>query len=110
MSGVLVEYWNLGRRYFLKKNKIAQYTFTPHNNELKLDSIAENPSIIYSNGTKEWHCLGCLQRYDGPAVIYANGDVEYWRYGLRHRKDGPAVTIGNKKYWFVLGEFQKCTH
>ncbi|RTK95483.1 MAG: hypothetical protein EKK64_06580 [Neisseriaceae bacterium] len=69
-----------------------------------------HPQIIWDNGTKEWHLYGVLHRAGKPAIEYSNGDVEYWFNGKRHRTDGPAVIYRNKQYWFVNGEFQKCTH
>lgn len=67
----------------------------------------ETPSIIWENGTKEWHFESFLHRFKEPAIIYSNGDKEWWYHGARHRKDGPAVICGNKQYWFHHGEFSK---
>ncbi|RTK95514.1 MAG: hypothetical protein EKK64_06745 [Neisseriaceae bacterium] len=82
--------------------------------------------IQHENGTKEWHkCIISLTDFvisrnensfsktlhsfnDCPAVIYPNGDAEWWCNGKRHRINGPAVVYGNKQYWFVDGEFQRC--
>jgi hypothetical protein len=74
---------------------------TPH-------SIEGNPSVIYNNGTKEWHFYGSLNRDDFPAIEYANGDKKYWALGRRHRENGPAVIYGEKQYWYIHGEFIKC--
>jgi hypothetical protein len=43
-----------------------------------------------------------------PAVEYANGDKEWWYFGKRHREGKPALLIGDKQYYYVLGEFQRC--
>jgi len=41
-------------------------------------SIGDNPSVIYSNGTKFWHKNGKLHREeDKPAIIYPDGR-KYW--------------------------------
>lgn len=73
-----------------------------------LQSFDDHPSVIYKNGTKEWHTIGFINRHLLPAVVYSNGDCEYWHYGKRHRYDGPAVIVGNKQYFFENGEFIKC--
>ena len=70
-----------------------------------LHSFCDLPSIIYSNGTKEWYSFGFLHRKNGPAIKYSNGDEEYWESGKRHRKGAPAVIYGDKQYWFENGEF-----
>jgi hypothetical protein len=73
----------------------------------KINSINDNPAIIHSNGTKEWYLNGKRHRIFLPAIVYSNGDKEYWENGKRHRTDGPAVIYGDKKYWFLNGEFVK---
>ncbi|MEI8270104.1 MAG: hypothetical protein WCG45_01930 [bacterium] len=105
------EWHETGIEYQKIKNDFSTETLTkesmtriPH-----LHSFSDNPAVIYKNGTKEWHCIGMLHRPEGPAVEYDNGDVEYWIQGRKHRDNGPAVIYGNKQYWFVDGEFQKCT-
>ncbi|MEI8270354.1 MAG: hypothetical protein WCG45_03210 [bacterium] len=65
--------------------------------------------VEYENGTKEYYNFrNFLHRENEPAVVYSNGDEEWWFMGERHRINGPAVVIGNKRYWFHYGEFQKC--
>jgi hypothetical protein len=81
-------------------NPIKGQTYSFH-------SFNDHPSVIYKNGTKEWHFYGNLHRNNGPAVIYENGDCEHWHFGKRHRKDRPAVIYGNKQYWYKNGEFVK---
>jgi hypothetical protein len=77
-------------------NRISKFSYHPgHKN---------SPSVIYRNGTKEWHFFGELHRKDAPAVIYGNGDYEYWKKGKRN-----GITFcGGKKYLFERGEFVKC--
>ena len=103
-----VDYWYSGFKYNLDKTENSTEITMNVNREKLLHSLDDYPSVIYSNGTKEWHCLGELHRRGFPAVEYANGDKEYWFYGKRHREKGPAVIFGNKQYWFEAGEFQKC--
>ena len=109
-----LEFCYLGDSYEIVETEIAtevrnhsRYNFTSSNLNYSLHSFENNPSVIYKNGTKEWHFHGHLDRMGKPAVIYSNGDVEYWHFGKRHRKDGPAVICGNKQYWFHHGEFSK---
>ena len=70
--------------------------------------------ILQENGTKEFYYNDYfdlsikLHRNKFPAIEYANGDEEWWFNGKRHRLDGPAVTYGDKKFWFIEGEFIKC--
>ena len=104
----------LKTKYFLNgnvvggKEQLNQY-FIYSNREYCLHSYADIPAITYSNGTKEWYHIGNLHREERPAIEYSNGDEEWWYNGKRHRKDGPAVTYGDKKFWFVNGEFIKCS-
>ncbi|MEI8270276.1 MAG: hypothetical protein WCG45_02815 [bacterium] len=64
--------------------------------------------VKQENGTKEYYNFkGQLHNLNGPSVVYSNGDKEFWSFGERHRLDGPAVIIGNKQYWFEYGEFVK---
>lgn len=72
-----------------------------------LSSFNDLPSVVYQNGTKEWHLCGKLHRVDGPAVEYSNGDKEYWYLNQRHNAFGPAVILGDKEYWYNWGNFQK---
>ncbi|RTK95488.1 MAG: hypothetical protein EKK64_06615 [Neisseriaceae bacterium] len=117
IKGGVKEWFYEGREYQIVETEfsteIRSFVFTPQAIEYKLNSIADHPSVIYKNGTKEWHCFGFLSRtlvLDSPSVIYANGDKEWWQHGKRHRlkTNGPAVIYGNKQYWFENGEFQKC--
>ena len=66
---------------------------------------------LLENGTKEFFDFGGrLNRHkDLPAIEYPNGDKEWWKKGKRHRKDGPAIIYGEKQFWFVNGEFIKCS-
>jgi hypothetical protein len=86
-----------------------QYTFSQNrpSSEKKLSSFDLLPSVVYNNGTKEWHKSGFLHRYKKPAIEYENGDQEWWFFGERHRENGPALILGNKQYWFKYGEFVK---
>jgi hypothetical protein len=109
---------------FDEKNNLKKQTYYVNNHsyviendtlfrtrELLTTSEEGEPSVIYLNGTKEWHDYGCLHRHQLPAIEYSNGDYEYWNFGKRHRLGGePAVQIGNRKYWFIDGEFIKCTN
>ena len=99
-----VEYFLQGQKYGIKEEE-AKVSRTDDN---YINSIADNPAIVYKNGTKEWHFYGHLDRMNKPAVIYSNGDVEYRAFHNYYREDGPAVIIGNKQYWFKEGEFIKC--
>ena len=112
-SNGVVEWWYEGMKYevcyteFSKEIKVVigfktDYIYTNH-------SYNDCPSVIYDNGTKEWHFYGRLHRPDNlPAIEYPNGDKEYWYDGKRHRDDGPAVIYGDKQYFFERGEFIKC--
>ncbi|RTK95516.1 MAG: hypothetical protein EKK64_06755 [Neisseriaceae bacterium] len=104
VSSCFSEFYIQGQKYKIKEENGDKISYTdescPH-------SIADNPSVIYKNGTKEWHCNGKLHRNFFPAVIYSNGDEEWWVDGKKHRYDGPAVTYGDKQYWFFDGEFQR---
>ena len=89
------------------------------------DLLFSKNFITWKNGTKEHrnfyfaglkgtikdsYFLSPLHRsHNLPAIEYSNGDKEYWVHGYRHRIDGPAVIYGNKQYWFIKGEFIKCT-
>ena len=61
----------------------------------------DGPSVIYPNGTQEWHLNGMPHREDGPAVIYSDGEERWYQYGKLHREDGPAVTRsdGTQEWW-----------
>ena len=102
------EYFCEGIPYrILKKEDSTEIVVLCLGNSETLHSIEDNPSVIYNNGTKEWHFYGSLNRDEFPAIEYANGDKEYWNLGRRHREDGPAIIYGNKKYWFENGKFAK---
>lgn len=108
---------------FDEKNNLKKQTYYVNNHsyviendtlfrtrEPLINSEKGEPSVIYSNGTKEWHDYGYLHRHQLPAIEYSNGDYEYWNFGKRHRTDGPAVIYGKKQYWYINGEFIKCTN
>jgi len=99
------EWWIFGAKFFIKE---TEYCTTITNKSKVLCSIFGKPSVVWNNGTKEWHYFGELHKEDSPAVIYPNGDYEHWQHGKRHKLDGPAVVIGNKQYFFEYGEFIKC--
>ncbi|MEI8270103.1 MAG: hypothetical protein WCG45_01925 [bacterium] len=97
-----------GQEYIKEKTEFCSYITFCYQNNFVLSSFADEPAVIYKNGTKEWHYCGRPHRKELPAIIYPNGDKEYWKYGMRHREDGPAVIYGNKQYWYENGKFQKC--
>ncbi|RTK95481.1 MAG: hypothetical protein EKK64_06570 [Neisseriaceae bacterium] len=107
-DGTKFYWWNCLEYTISKTDEKTEIIAIIDNNDHKLQSFDDNPSVTYTNGTKEWHCVGLLHRYSGPAVQYSNGDVEYWNWGKLNRLDGPAVIYGNKQYWFYRGEFVKC--
>ncbi|RTK93559.1 MAG: hypothetical protein EKK64_09885 [Neisseriaceae bacterium] len=94
------EWWYLGMKHREKKPAVIRA-----NGDQEWWHRDELIYIKYANGTKEWYLEGQLHREDAPAIEYANGDQEWWRFGKRHRVRGPAIIIGNKKYWYVNGEF-----
>lgn len=108
---IIEEYWFDGYIYFFEKGIFFRIDFTNRTSEYH--SSDDEPSVIYPNGTKEWHWGGKLHRGSSaggrpPAVIYSNGDCEWWSGGKRHNSNGPAVVYGNKKYWFDRGSFVQC--
>jgi hypothetical protein len=94
------EFFLRGKQYEIEEDELGTKILSKNSKE---HSIDDRPSIVYKNGTKEWHSNGDLHRKKAPAVEYANGDVEYWQLGKLHREDGPAVIYGNKQYWFNHG-------
>ncbi|RTK95518.1 MAG: hypothetical protein EKK64_06765 [Neisseriaceae bacterium] len=102
-----IQWYYYGSQYDVVKTifstEIRRVTNT--SDEFNFNSYADHPSVIYNNGTKEWHSFGELHRESKPAIEYSNGDKEWWYYGKRHRVDGPAVVCGNKQYFYVNGEF-----
>jgi hypothetical protein len=117
-----IQWWSDGSQYVFQKTDNVSETYKetelarPVNimkqiyqfgERYKLHSFKNRPSVVYENGTKEWHSEGILHRWNLPAIEYANGDKEYWHYGLRHRENGPAVIYGNKEYWYKNGELIK---
>ncbi|RTK95501.1 MAG: hypothetical protein EKK64_06680 [Neisseriaceae bacterium] len=97
-----------GKEYFKEKTEFCSYVTSCYKNNFVLSSFADEPAVIYKNGTKKWHYCNYPHRRELPAIIYQNGDQEYWFFGKRHREDGPAVIYGNKQYFFENGEFIKC--
>ncbi|RTK96778.1 MAG: hypothetical protein EKK64_03055 [Neisseriaceae bacterium] len=104
------DYWFDGFKYVVLKTDSSTEIFISKNmfESTDLHSFDDHPSVVYFDGTKEWHQNGLLHRHFRPAVEYKNGDQEWWRFGKRHRTNGPAVVIGEKQYWFENGEFIKC--
>ena len=103
-SNGYLEFCYLGDSYEIVETEIAtevrnysRYNIYSNLN-YSLHSFDDNPSVVYNNGTKEWHFYGSLNRDEFPAIEYANGDKEYWNLGRRHRENGPAVIYGNKQY------------
>ena len=67
-----------------------------------------NPSIIYSKGTKVWYKNGLLHRINGPSVI--DLDKQKWYFnGKLHNPNGPAIEWRNgiKEYYLHGIEIQK---
>ena len=65
------------------------------------------PSMIYSNGFREWRQHGEYHRDDDlPAVTCAYGNQEWYTDGKRHRGGGkPAyVYASGACEWWVMGE------
>ncbi|RTK96136.1 MAG: hypothetical protein EKK64_04865 [Neisseriaceae bacterium] len=99
------------------KNGVGLYYFEGFFCELLKDHLycVSSNFVVWENGTREHRMMpridfcANLHRTTGPAVEYANGDVEYWIHGKRHNENGPAVIYGDKKYWYINGEFVKCT-
>ena len=57
-----------------------------------LESIGDEPAVIYPDGSKFWYRAGKLHRDgDKPAVVYPNGVQEWWQNHQRHRDGKPAV-------------------
>lgn len=106
-DGTKFYWWNMLEYHIIRTYDKTEIFAINEKNDNKLQSLDDHPSVIYKNGTKEWHCVGLLHRYGGPAVQYSNGDFEYWNWGKLNRIDGPAVIYGNKHYWFIKGEFIK---
>ena len=65
----------------------------------------DGPTIVYTDGTKEWYVNGKLHRLDGPAIEGLNGYKEWFVDGKLHRLDGPAVECSDGyKGWWVEGK------
>ncbi|RTK96156.1 MAG: hypothetical protein EKK64_04965 [Neisseriaceae bacterium] len=101
-DGEVVYYYH-GEVYDIKETEnYVETTVGGLRNSMKNNS----PAVVYKNGTKEWYRFDKLHRSDDlPAVEYSNGDKEWRRFGQLHRWVGPAVILGDKQYWFLLGEF-----
>jgi hypothetical protein len=107
------EFYHFGEKFYFKKihkkNRVETKKIIEDKTSM-LCSVDDLPSVVYKNGTKEWHVDDMLHRdNDLPAVEYSNGDKEWWYFGRRHRMNGPAVIYGNKKHWYGNGVFIKCT-
>jgi len=78
-----------------------------YRNKSSLDNIYD-PSIINSNGTKEWYVNGKRHRNDDlPAIEYFDGSYEWYVNGKLHRENNlPAVIYasGREEFW-INGNF-----
>lgn len=85
----------------LKKEKDESGTLRWFNKKGQLHNFGNEPSVVYSNGAKEYHQNGVLHNDNGPAVEY--GDGKAWLKNGKLHRDGdlPAVelTDGTKKYY-----------
>lgn len=63
------------------------------------------PSIIYADGTEVWFKNGVLSREGNlPCVIYPSGTNKYFLNGLMHRTNGPAEERPNgPNFWYWMG-------
>ncbi len=76
----------------------------------KLNSINDQPAIIYSNGRREWYQNDKYHRdNDQPAIIYSNGTQEWYQNGNRHRdNDQPAYIHANgKREWYQNNKWHR---
>ncbi len=73
-----------------------------------LDSIDDEPALIYANGNKYWYKKGVVHRENGPAILWNNEDQEWYKDGKLHRKDGPAkeYTDGTG-FWYENGKLHR---
>ena len=55
----------------------TQYKIKYYNKDGKRHRT-DGPTVIWSDGSKEWYINGKLHRTDGPARIWANGIKEWW--------------------------------
>ncbi len=76
----------------------------------KLNSINDQPAIIYSNGVRQWYQNGKIHRdNDQPAIIYANGKREWYQNDKCHRdNDQPAIICKNGALgWYQNGKIHR---
>jgi len=59
------------------------------------------PAVTRPDGTERWCIDGHLHRHDGPALTHPDGTELWWRHGKLHRENGPAVIRpnGTKEWW-----------
>lgn len=70
--------------------------------EGKLQSLNDNPAVIFENGDKEYWDKGALHRYCGPAreIAIDHDRDEFWEHGIRiYPTSGPLSkkSLKNKK-------------
>lgn len=71
------------------------------------------PAVILKNGTMIWYKHGKIDRYpqddDKPAIVYSNGTKEWWRNGEHHRGDDKPATIHSDgtQLWFLNNRLER---
>ena len=99
-----------GEQYGFKLDDGKAFSGVMHRGEMKMHSIADQPAVVYEDGTAWWYKHNKIHRDGGPAVVWHNGVEEWFQDGVRHRLPGPAVTYpdspaimpqlrGVKQYW-----------
>lgn len=75
-----------------------------------LHYFGDEPSEVWSDGTKTWHYKGRKHRGGGkPAVMKTNGRREYYHLGSLHRVGGPAIVdvLCGFQAWYHNGELYR---
>jgi hypothetical protein len=59
------------------------------------------PTLVRTDGRREWLTDGRWHRTDGPAIEHPDGTAEWWVEGRWHRGDGPALIDGHGNVHYV---------
>jgi len=74
----------------------------------KLHSFNDEPSIITKSGTKYWHDNGIIHRNIGPAIETKEGYKFFYKNGRCHNENGPSVIFNDfLRSFYLNGKLEK---